>query len=148
MDNVCVYADSKHPFVVALIVPNWKVIKGYAVTYLAEQEEQKKGSSSSASASSSETSSLFVRTASQLDGETVEKVRTDPAFVVKVLTELQTFCQKESSLSRLETPARLYLCREEWSPANDLLTAALKLKRAKIVRFYANEVAAMYASSR
>lgn len=144
---MCVYADMAHPYVVALIMPNWKFVKTLAVTYLAEQEEQTKTSSSFTS-DTSDTASQLVRTASTLDSGTVEKVRTDPAFVAKVLAQLQTFCQKETTLSRLETPARIYLCKEEWSPANDLLTAALKIKRVNILRYYANEVAQMYASSR
>lgn len=120
-------------------MPNWKVIKMQAVAFLAEMDA-KSGNTSKSSVQ------VRVRSPSDLEPAKVEQVRTNPTFVSRILSQIQTFCQKETRLSKTEIPERIYLCAEEWTPANDLLTAALKIKRMNLLKFYAKEVEAMYAN--
>lgn len=48
-------------------------------------------------------------------------------------------------LKAIELPSLITLCFEEWSPDNDLLTAAMKLKRVNIHRRFHDQLAQMFA---
>ncbi|KAM7204930.1 hypothetical protein V8F20_003392 [Naviculisporaceae sp. PSN 640] len=58
-----------------------------------------------------------------------------------VLKELQAVAKK-SGLSSLETVVGVVLSEEEWTPANDLVTATQKINRRAIRQRYASEIAA------
>ncbi|CEF59382.1 AMP-dependent synthetase/ligase domain-containing protein [Strongyloides ratti] len=47
-------------------------------------------------------------------------------------------------LTRVEIPAKIYLCNEPWTPASGLLTEALKLKRKVIENHYKKEIESLY----
>ncbi|KAI6190895.1 putative CoA ligase 4 [Aphelenchoides bicaudatus] len=49
-------------------------------------------------------------------------------------------------LTRLETPKKLIVCSEPWTPASGLLTEALKLKRPSIEKAYEKKIKEAYAS--
>ncbi|KAI1304658.1 Long-chain-fatty-acid--CoA ligase 4 [Halotydeus destructor] len=51
----------------------------------------------------------------------------------------------QTKLRRLEIPKRIKLCKEEWTPSNNLVTAALKIKRKEIQKFYTKDIAELYA---
>lgn len=49
-------------------------------------------------------------------------------------------------LSKMEIPTKVKLCSEAWMPDNELVTAALKIRRTNIQKFYQNEIRSLYAS--
>mgnify|MGYP001507087074 CR=1 FL=1 len=87
-----------------------------------------------------------IKSASEINAAKIEQLRTDPAFVARVTSTVQQYCKKETRLSRMEIPQRIYLCAEEWSPNNELRTAAMKLRRNNIAHFYVSQIEAMYAN--
>ena len=53
----------------------------------------------------------------------------------------------ENKLNRKELPLKMSLCKEEWTPDNGLLTAALKLKRYSIHAKYKPTIDRMCGST-
>eukprot|EP01114_Cavostelium_apophysatum_P013308 TRINITY_DN3194_c0_g1_i2.p1 TRINITY_DN3194_c0_g1~~TRINITY_DN3194_c0_g1_i2.p1 ORF type:complete len:706 (+),score=218.08 TRINITY_DN3194_c0_g1_i2:86-2203(+) len=68
------------------------------------------------------------------------KSREAKSFITK---ELQDIGKKEG-LKSYEQVNAVYLCPQEWTPENDLLTAAQKIKRQPIVNKYKNDIEALY----
>jgi long-chain acyl-CoA synthetase len=52
---------------------------------------------------------------------------------------------KQARLEKFETPAKVKLIPDPWSPESGLVTAALKLKREVIRKKYENDLAELYA---
>lgn len=65
--------------------------------------------------------------------------------VVKAVTEACRAKCKEMKLVDFEIPKKVALIAELWTPENDMLTAAMKLKRPLIAEKHKEEVQAMYA---
>jgi len=72
---------------------------------------------------------------------TLEELCANPALVEKVLADLQTCCK--GKLVPFETPQKLILVADVWTVENDMLTAAMKLKRKPIVERHAEQIAAI-----
>jgi len=53
---------------------------------------------------------------------------------------------KACKMKSFELPRDVYLCPEEWTPQNGMLTAAMKLKRAPVNARFKREIEEMYAS--
>ena len=51
-------------------------------------------------------------------------------------------------LKSIELPSMITLCAEIWAPDNDLLTAAMKLKRTNIIKHYNQDLQKMWSSLR
>ena len=84
--------------------------------------------------------------ASQLDksNETFEQLCDDTTVIKYVLKALQSR-GKELGFSKKELPVAITLVKEEWSPDNNLLTAALKMRRKQVYDFYKNQIKQMFA---
>lgn len=54
----------------------------------------------------------------------------------------------ENQLKPIELPSLITLCHEEWTPDNNLLTAAMKLKRVNIARKHSADVRNMFETLR
>mmetsp|Transcript_139191 Transcript_139191/g.242249 ORF Transcript_139191/g.242249 Transcript_139191/m.242249 type:complete len:690 (-) Transcript_139191:41-2110(-) len=67
----------------------------------------------------------------------------DPAIVETVSKALIALC-KEQKLVDFEIPKKYALISELWTPENDLLTAAMKLKRPIIAEKHKADIAKMY----
>ena len=67
---------------------------------------------------------------------------SDSAVTAKVY---QKVCSG-TKLTRLELPAKIKLCSEEWLPDNGLVTSSFKLKRKAIEEFYRRYIKHMYGS--
>lgn len=52
-------------------------------------------------------------------------------------------CNK-NNLHRREIPVRIHICAEDWVPDNELLTAAFKLKRKNVLKYYKKEVERLF----
>eukprot|EP00249_Psilotum_nudum_P022169 c28401_g1_i4 orf=467-2566(+) len=64
--------------------------------------------------------------------------------VKEVLASLQKV-GKSTKLQRFEMPSKIKLLPDPWTPENDLVTAALKLKRENLKKVFANDLKALYA---
>ncbi|EMS61973.1 Long chain acyl-CoA synthetase 9, chloroplastic [Triticum urartu] len=64
--------------------------------------------------------------------------------VVEVLESL-TKAAKQARLEKFETPAKVKLIPDPWTPESGLVTAALKLKREVIRKTYEDDLAQLYA---
>src|SRR5699024_2599889 len=53
---------------------------------------------------------------------------------------------KRAQLKEKEIPIRVSLTPEEWTPDNNLLTAAFKLKRKNVKEFYQKDIQRMFDS--
>jgi len=47
-------------------------------------------------------------------------------------------------LKSIETVRNVYICSEEWTPQNNMLTAAMKLNRNEIIKKYRKNIDEMY----
>jgi long-subunit acyl-CoA synthetase (AMP-forming) len=83
-------------------------------------------------------------------GLTIENLCTSPAVNAEVMKSLRLVC-KEQLLNDFEVPKKIALLppvdgAAAWTPENDLLTAALKLKRPGIVKAFSAEIDALYSA--
>jgi len=69
--------------------------------------------------------------------ESSKELKTD------VLASLQQ-CAKTAGLKEIEVVKGLYLTADEWTPENDMLTAAMKLKRQNLIPKYKKHIEAIY----
>eukprot|EP01138_Halocafeteria_seosinensis_P013872 gb/GECG01014165.1/.p1 GENE.gb/GECG01014165.1/~~gb/GECG01014165.1/.p1 ORF type:complete len:911 (+),score=116.33 gb/GECG01014165.1/:1-2733(+) len=107
VENLCLYANSEHDHVVAVVVPNMELVeREYNCSEPAEVAD---------------------------NAELKEKV-------------LQSINEqaKHANLSRSETPQKVILAKEQWTPQNELLTAAMKLKRPAVTKKYRDALEALY----
>lgn len=74
---------------------------------------------------------------------TYEELCVDPKIVDAVSKALTAQC-KASKLVEFEIPKKYALIAEAWTPENDLLTAAMKLKRPIIAEKHKEEIAKLY----
>jgi long-chain acyl-CoA synthetase len=73
----------------------------------------------------------------------IKKLCLEPAARKKVLEELQKV-GRELGLKSIETVRAVFLSPEEWTPQNDMLTAAMKLNRNIIYKRFDAEIKQMY----
>ncbi|WYZ46438.1 hypothetical protein EsH8_IX_000663 [Colletotrichum jinshuiense] len=79
-------------------------------------------------------------------GSTLEELVHDKKLQGAVLKELQN-AGRQGGLSGIEIIEGVVLSDEEWTPQNDLVTAAQKLQRKKILEKYKDDVTKAYGSS-
>jgi len=75
---------------------------------------------------------------------TVEELCENKDINQAILKDVQNVA-KERKLNKSEFPAKIHLCPETWTPELDLVTAAFKLKRKKIEKFYEKAISSMYS---
>jgi long-subunit acyl-CoA synthetase (AMP-forming) len=78
-------------------------------------------------------------------GDFLNLLYSHPEIKKRVLQDLHGLC-REKKLANFEYPQRLVLCSETWTPENELLTAALKMKRIQIASANRDEIEAAYSS--
>ena len=74
-----------------------------------------------------------------------EELCCNAVITGEVLKELTTHARKVK-LEKFETPGKVTLCPELWTPESGLVTAAFKLKRKPIQDYYQKELKHMYES--
>jgi len=74
---------------------------------------------------------------------TIEELCQNAKVIAAVLADLKAVC-KAAKLNKFETPEKLVLCSELWTPDNDMLTAVQKLKRKPIADKHAADIDAVY----
>jgi len=121
LDNICMYGDSKESFAVALVIPNKEKLFDWAAS--AKQPFN-----------------------DSTDPAQFEALCLLPLARRFILSSIVTVA-RSANLKTFEIPKAVYLCADEWTPANGLLTAALKLKRGPITALFKAELAQMYAEN-
>ncbi len=77
-------------------------------------------------------------------GETEwQKLVDDEEFNEQILKDVQEACQK-GGIERFETPQRVKIVTEAWTPETGLVTDALKLKRKAIEQKYHDDIEDLY----
>jgi len=72
-----------------------------------------------------------------------QKLVDDDEFNDLVLKEVQDACKK-GGIERFETPQRIKVVTEPWTPESGLVTDALKLKRKAIEHKYKDDIEDLY----
>ncbi|XP_050444011.1 fatty acid CoA ligase Acsl3-like [Adelges cooleyi] len=111
VDNICVYGNHFKTYTIALVVPNRPYLLDKATKLGIEDPEN-------------------------IDPE---ELYVNPRLVRAVLDELTAHGEK-SKLERFEIPIAIKICTEIWTPDNDLVTAAFKLKRREIYAMYQADI--------
>jgi len=83
--------------------------------------------------------------AQQLNKESlsIEQLCNDDQVIHAVQKSMKSV-GKERGLTTLETPYKIKLCHEEWTPNNGLVTAALKIRRIQVRQYYEQDVKNMF----
>lgn len=68
---------------------------------------------------------------------------TNQAVIDAVLADVKDACKK-AKLSAFETPTKIILINELWTPENDMLTAVQKLKRRPIAEKHKAQIDEIY----
>nr|XP_027196441.1 long-chain-fatty-acid--CoA ligase 4-like [Dermatophagoides pteronyssinus] len=77
---------------------------------------------------------------------TYEQLCSDPQINQAIMEDIREVCL-QSGLSEKEIPKKIAICPEEWSPDNDLLTSAFKLKRNSVLKYYAKDIDNLFQST-
>eukprot|EP00300_Choanocystis_sp_HF-7_P006882 c14960_g1_i2.p1 GENE.c14960_g1_i2~~c14960_g1_i2.p1 ORF type:complete len:404 (+),score=94.19 c14960_g1_i2:1-1212(+) len=85
--------------------------------------------------------------AAALGDVTTAQVAAQDARVVKFLLEQIKATAKAEGLKTFEVPTEIHLDPQPWTPESDLVTAALKLKRANAVKKFEDVLAARYSAN-
>ncbi|CAF3504649.1 unnamed protein product [Rotaria sp. Silwood1] len=72
-----------------------------------------------------------------------QKLVDNEDFVEQILKEVQDACKK-AGIERFETPQRIKIVLEAWTPETGLVTDALKLKRKAIEQKYKDDIEDLY----
>ncbi|CAF0948680.1 unnamed protein product [Adineta steineri] len=72
-----------------------------------------------------------------------QKLVDNDEFNEQVLKDIQDICQK-NGIEKFETPQRIKIITELWTPETGLVTDALKLKRKAIEEKYHNDIEQLY----
>jgi len=114
VDRILVYGDSEHNQVVAVVVPKLDTMREWAVSQ-----------------------GLLSLDAS------LDEIAKSKECTREVLRELVAIA-KGHGLARAETPVGVVLSREEWTPQNNRLTAAQKIKRRELEAEFKDEILRVY----
>ncbi|KAJ3616934.1 hypothetical protein Zmor_008932 [Zophobas morio] len=74
---------------------------------------------------------------------TLEELYANKEVIAEVLQSLQEEAKK-AQLKRFETPSRIHLTTDLWTPETELVTTALKIKRKELNSHYRKEIENMY----
>lgn len=118
VDNVCIFADGIINGLVALVVPNQRAFTDLAIKKFGH-----------------DTRMTFYQMCSN-------------ELLINYIHENLISTGFENQLKPIELPSLITLCHEEWTPDNNLLTAAMKLKRVNIARKHSADVRNMFETLR
>lgn len=79
-------------------------------------------------------------------GQSLAELCDDPEAAEEVAKSVAKAAK--GKLVAFEIPAKVALSAEPWTPENDLVTAAMKLKRAQIVKALSAKLEAAYAAAK
>lgn len=73
-----------------------------------------------------------------------QRIVDEQEFLEQVLKDIHEVCRK-GGIERFETPQRVKIVKESWTPETGLVTDALKLKRKAIEQKYRNDIEDLYS---
>ncbi|KAF7495192.1 Long-chain-fatty-acid--CoA ligase 4 [Sarcoptes scabiei] len=82
----------------------------------------------------------------QIRMEKLKKTIKDNDEINRIVHEDLIEVGKNQNLKSIELPKAIHLCEEVWTPDNDLLTAAMKLKRSNLIKHYRDHIDALWNS--
>ncbi|KAI1278034.1 Long-chain-fatty-acid--CoA ligase 4 [Halotydeus destructor] len=112
VDNICIYGDSFHTYVIALVTPNPKVLTTLAKSLGKEHLSR-------------------------------EELCQDPVVIAACGKQIIDHSRR-AKLHKMETPTKVMLCPEEWTPDSGLVTAAMKIRRRNIQDHYKTDIKQLY----
>ncbi|KAI8865611.1 acetyl-CoA synthetase-like protein [Ramicandelaber brevisporus] len=121
VNNICVYADSFRAKAVGVITP----IESAVMKFVSQNPQHFGGDAS---------------------GVHYEDACVHPAVKAEVMASLADIA-KRSKFVAAEILQDVHLTHEEWTPNNDMLTAAQKLNRRVVVNHYKSAIDTLYANS-
>ena len=114
MDNICIVANGIVNGIVALVMPNINSVYRLAIEKF-----------------------------NYTESTSIEEICANQVVNAFVLDSIHQ-TGYEQKLKPVELPSLVSLCAEQWSPDNNLLTAAMKLKRVNIAHQYSAELERMF----
>uniref|UniRef100_T1JTE5 long-chain-fatty-acid--CoA ligase n=2 Tax=Tetranychus urticae TaxID=32264 RepID=T1JTE5_TETUR len=117
VESICVYGDGLHNYTIALIVPNSQSLK-----------------------------LLASKISPDLADESFEDLCDNPKVNQVFVDEIGRFSMN-IGLNKYEIPRKIKLCKEEWTPDSGLVTAAMKIRRNELKKFYARDIELMYSDN-
>lgn len=116
INNVCVVGNSLYKYLIAIVVPNPKIMEKFYRRLNAK--------------------------AKNIDmGDMYNNIKLKQIFYRKLVT----FC-RQNGLRKYEIPKDIILVADEWSPDTGLVTASFKLKRKNIEQFYTERIQETFSS--
>ena len=76
---------------------------------------------------------------------TRDQLCTDRSVCDKVVESIRQSAQL-NGLKKIEIPVKIKLCAEEWTADNNMITAAMKLKRNNVMSYYKSHITDMIDS--
>lgn len=116
--QICIYGNSYHSFVIALINANKQEVE----RFLVEKEKMK-------------------------PGEDVKKFYDDKDLHAEIKKEFDELA-KANKLNSLEKPQKFIITQTDFTIDNELLTPTMKLVRKKIEKFFEKEIDSIYEQSK
>ena len=89
----------------------------------------------------------FAETALGKKGFSVDQLCEDIAVKSALCSRLTEFGLSQG-LQKFEIPKKISLVMDEWTPDTGLVTAAMKLKRKEVEKFYSSKITDMYATEK
>ncbi|KAI9183426.1 long-chain fatty acid-CoA ligase [Blastocladiella emersonii ATCC 22665] len=115
--KVCIYADPERSFAIAIGNPHPPMVK-----------------------------TLAGKLGIDVDSTSVEQLCHDDRVRAAIVKDLATIA-KSNGLAPAEYPKAVILADEEWTPQNEMLTAAMKLQRRNINNKYKSEIEKAYKAA-
>lgn len=85
----------------------------------------------------------FAKTVGVKEDLPLNKLLEDPRVTGAAAIDFAAHCTKVG-LVKFEIPLKYKLCKEAWTPETELVTAALKIRRIQIQKFYQQDINMMY----
>ena len=89
----------------------------------------------------------FAKLVARKEGFTADRLCNDNAVKTAFCKHLMEF-GLSNGLQKFEIPKKVTLVLDEWTPDTGLVTAAMKLKRKEVERFYNDQITQMYATQK
>lgn len=132
VENLCVYCSQYSNYIIALVKPDFKILRIEAKQLLNAGSDTAKNFRYS-----------IQQKSESLDEMSPEELCSNPFLTAHILKLLQGEGNKKK-LKRTQIPSKIKLVGEEWSPESGLVTASFKLRRREIERYYEDSIKQLY----
>lgn len=149
VENVCVYCSQYSNYVVALVKPDFQILKMEA-HQLAQGDDPigvkfrrsiEKAYEAQVGILATSKTVRLKEIITELNHDTLCSNQYLVAHILKLLQEEGN----KQKLKRTQIPSRIKIVTEDWSPETGFVTASFKLRRREIERHYADSIKQLYA---